>query len=182
MLQDWTCVSNNVITCACQNPDQMYLQLRGLCPDSNIDQFYVPRNKKKSGAVELLGLMTTTIGYNKQSVSWTLYDHYKVSWYHETFENSYIQHVLEHKCCVRRSARVLCSGDPRVEDRGGQRAVQRQGGGLHCHSQAHRLQGGRVHLLRRAVHQDPQNHFYALCCSIHFNSYTLITYWLCAME
>ena len=33
------------MVCACEHPGQMYLQLRGLCPQSNIDQFYVPRNQ-----------------------------------------------------------------------------------------------------------------------------------------
>ena len=79
----------------------MYLQLRGLCPVSNIDQFYVPRynvtldvycvdivhtltrNKKRSGAVELLGLMTSTIGYDTAKVSWTLTEHSKVQKMHK---------------------------------------------------------------------------------------------------
>ena len=53
---DWQCqVATTPITCACEHPGQMYLQLRGLCPSSNIDRFYVPRNKKRSGAVQLLG-------------------------------------------------------------------------------------------------------------------------------
>ena len=49
--------------CACEHPDQMYLQLRGLCPDSNLDRFYVPRNQE--GAVILIGLKTSLISYDK---------------------------------------------------------------------------------------------------------------------
>ena len=42
---DWSCVINAAqpINCACEHPNQMYLQLRGLCPSSNIDLYYVPR-------------------------------------------------------------------------------------------------------------------------------------------
>ena len=65
----------HVITCACEHPGQMYLQLRGLCPDSSIDRFYVPRNKKRSGAVLLLGLDTTTIEYDADNMVWKLREH-----------------------------------------------------------------------------------------------------------
>ena len=65
----------HVITCACEHPGQMYLQLRGLCPDSNIDRFYVPRNKRRSGAVILHGLDISSIEYDKESLSWILTEH-----------------------------------------------------------------------------------------------------------
>ena len=68
-----------MITCACTHPEQMYLQLRGLCPHSHLDTFYVPRNRKMSGAVELIGLMTSDIAYDDTTVSWTLKDHFMVS-------------------------------------------------------------------------------------------------------
>ena len=60
------------ISCGCERPGQMYLQLRGLCADSNIDRFYIPRNKNGSGAVILLGFYTTIIEYDIENVSWTL--------------------------------------------------------------------------------------------------------------
>ena len=63
------------ISCACEHPGQMYLQLRGLCPDSTIDRFYVPQNKKRSGAVLLLGLHTTTIEYDTENMIWKLVEH-----------------------------------------------------------------------------------------------------------
>ena len=73
---DWQCqVATTPITCACEHPGQMYLQLRGLCPSSNIDRFYVPRNKKRSGAVQLLGLDTTIIEYNKNKLSWAMMEY-----------------------------------------------------------------------------------------------------------
>ena len=74
---DWQCKipKAHYIPCACEHPNQMYLQLRGLCPDSNIDRFYVPKNKKRSGAVQILGLDTTIIEYDKENVLWKLIEH-----------------------------------------------------------------------------------------------------------
>ena len=50
----------------------MYLQLRGLCPDSHIDQFYIPRNKKRSGNVNLIGLKNTIIEYERLGLAWIM--------------------------------------------------------------------------------------------------------------
>ena len=58
--------------CACELKEQMYLQLRGLCPDSNIDEFYVPRNNEMGGLIHHIGLRTTMIDYNKTSHLWSL--------------------------------------------------------------------------------------------------------------
>ena len=71
---DWLCevTEADPLTCACEHPGQMYLQLRGLCPKSKIDKFYVPRNKKRSGAVLLIGLDTTIIEYEKEKLSWKM--------------------------------------------------------------------------------------------------------------
>ena len=68
---DWSCQIEKVvpIVCACEHPGQMYLQLRGLCPDTNLDRFYVPRNKQRSGALILIGLKTTLIAYDKADLS-----------------------------------------------------------------------------------------------------------------
>ena len=77
-LQGWRqyiCVVPEVFTCACQHPGQMYLQLRGLCPQSDIDRFYVPRNQR--GAVQIIGLMTTIIEFEKSTLSWKLTEHAK---------------------------------------------------------------------------------------------------------
>ena len=63
------------VSCACEHPEQMYLQLRGLCPDSDIDRFFVPRNKKRSGALLLLGLDTTIIEYDYKNLVWKLIEH-----------------------------------------------------------------------------------------------------------
>ena len=73
----WPCdlPDSSQIACTCEHPGQMYLQLRGLCPQSNIDRFYVPRNKERSGAVLLIGLHASIIDYDKEAISWTLTEH-----------------------------------------------------------------------------------------------------------
>ena len=63
---------NQLIYCACEHPEQMYVQLRGLCPDSYIDQVYIPRNKPRSGNVDLLGFKNTVIGYEESKLGWIL--------------------------------------------------------------------------------------------------------------
>ena len=61
--------------CACENSEQMYLQLRGLCPVTNIDQAYIPRNKPRSGKVNLLGFRNTIIEYHGEKMGWKLKVH-----------------------------------------------------------------------------------------------------------
>ena len=70
--RDFMCSRDIPVTCACEHPGQMYLQLRGLCPLSSLDKYYVPRNRKKSGSVELIGLKTTVIEYHREVNSWVL--------------------------------------------------------------------------------------------------------------
>ena len=41
---EFVCFEPIMLTCVCEHPQQMYLQLRGLCSGSHIDRFYVPRN------------------------------------------------------------------------------------------------------------------------------------------
>ena len=73
--RQYTCTIPAVLTCACQHPQQMYLKLRGLCPQSNIDRFYVPRNQR--GAVQFIGLMNSIMEFDKNTLSWKLTDHLK---------------------------------------------------------------------------------------------------------
>ena len=77
--KDWQCKvpPSQPVSCSCEHPKQMYLQLRGLCPDSTIDQFYVPKNKRRSGAVMFLGLHTTTMEYDTEKMVWKLVEHYQ---------------------------------------------------------------------------------------------------------
>ena len=76
--RDYVCVADKVkpVTCACEHPGQMYLQLRGLCPDTNLDRYFVPRNTKQGG-VHLIGLMTSIIEYDKHEVIWKMMEYSK---------------------------------------------------------------------------------------------------------
>ena len=75
--RDFVCNLEFTVTCVCEHPDQMYLHLRGLCPGSVLDRYYVPRNKKRSGAVQLIGFKSTIIEYKKDTFSWRLLEHSK---------------------------------------------------------------------------------------------------------
>ena len=50
----------------------MYLQLRGLCLDSNIDKFYIPRNKPKSNKLQIIGFKNTIIEHMGVDLGWKL--------------------------------------------------------------------------------------------------------------
>ena len=50
----------------------MYLQLRGLCPDSYIDQLYVPRNKPRGNKLQLIGFKNSIIEHAGVNVGWKL--------------------------------------------------------------------------------------------------------------
>ena len=70
--KEFGCFVPELFTCACQHPKQMYLHLRGLCPGSHFDRFYVPRNEEGSGSVQLLGIKTSVIKHN--GLSWQMED------------------------------------------------------------------------------------------------------------
>ena len=55
--REWVCSAGYALTCVCEHPKQMYLLLRGLCPGSNIDKFYIPRNGPHH--MQLITIMTT---------------------------------------------------------------------------------------------------------------------------
>merc|ERR1711892_516799 len=71
---DWSCEieKSQPIMCACHQSQEMYLLLRGLCADSNIDQFYVPRNKKRHGSFMLIGVKNTVIEFLTLESVWKL--------------------------------------------------------------------------------------------------------------
>ena len=58
--------------CVCEHQDHMYLELRGLCPESDIDQFYIPRNKPKHGGTIFLGLTNSRIEFIDEDLVWKL--------------------------------------------------------------------------------------------------------------
>ena len=72
--QDWACHVNKAhpLQCACQTQGQMFLTLRGLCHDSNIDQYFVPRNKNKDGQTVFYGISRTVIEYHQDDALWHL--------------------------------------------------------------------------------------------------------------
>ena len=53
----------------------MFLHMRGLCPDSKLDQYYIPRNRQRSGQVDLIGLMSSVIEYQASERVWRLTVH-----------------------------------------------------------------------------------------------------------
>ena len=59
--RDFMCSRDIPVTCACEHPGQMYLQLRGLCPESRLDRFYVPRNMRWSGLPVMVGLRSRAV-------------------------------------------------------------------------------------------------------------------------
>ena len=61
---EWVCHSDLVL-CACQCTTRPYLKLRGLCPQSNIDTFYLPRNNPEDGQLTFYGLKNTIIKYEE---------------------------------------------------------------------------------------------------------------------
>ena len=71
---DWTCLIplTHYILCACEHRDQMYLQLRGLCPYSNIDKLYIPRNKPRGTKLQLIGFRNSIIEHAGVDVGWKL--------------------------------------------------------------------------------------------------------------
>ena len=59
------------IHCVCQKREQIYLTLRGLCPDSNIDTYWVPRNTNTSKLI-YVGITSSEISFNYSANLWEL--------------------------------------------------------------------------------------------------------------
>ena len=58
--------------CVCQNQKQPLLKLRGLCPKSNIDTYYIPKNDEASGQINYFGLTRTKVFYNEDQLKWNM--------------------------------------------------------------------------------------------------------------
>ena len=71
---DWECKTRrtNNMMCACESQGQMFLTMRGLCPDSNIDKYFVPQNNEYGGQLLFRGLFKTIIEYHKTDLMWHL--------------------------------------------------------------------------------------------------------------
>ena len=59
------------IQCVCQRREQIYLTLRGLCPDTNIDTYWVPRNDETSKLL-YVGITSSQISFNYSANLWEL--------------------------------------------------------------------------------------------------------------
>ena len=72
--QDWNCKvnSNSPLQCPCESNDQMILTMRGLCPDSNIDKYFVPQNMEYDGQTLFRGLFKTIVKYDEIDHLWHL--------------------------------------------------------------------------------------------------------------
>ena len=72
--QDFECKvnKNSHMQCPCESDSQMFLTMRGLCPDSNIDKYFVPQNKEHHGQTLLRGLYKTIIEYHELDHLWLL--------------------------------------------------------------------------------------------------------------
>ena len=71
-MNDDPCVSETVQRhCVCQNKKQPELRLRGLCPKSNFDQYYILKNDEASGQMIYYGLKRTKVFYTEAMLKWT---------------------------------------------------------------------------------------------------------------
>ena len=71
---DWECKTarSYEMLCPCESSGQMFLTMRGLCPDSNIDKYFVPQNKDFVGQTMFHGLLKTIIEYHGTDRLWHL--------------------------------------------------------------------------------------------------------------
>ena len=69
---DWVCEVTKAapIQCACEKEYPVYLKMRGLCPDSNIDVFWTPQNRK--GYFILIGIHSSVTKYDDTAIQWQL--------------------------------------------------------------------------------------------------------------
>ena len=70
---NWVCSAGkaDAIHCMCQRREQIYLTMRGLCPDTNIDTYWVPRNDKTAKLI-YVGITSSQISFNYSANMWEL--------------------------------------------------------------------------------------------------------------
>ena len=70
---NWRCFAGPAepIHCICHRREQIYLTLRGLCPDTNIDTYWVPRNDETSKLL-YVGITSSRISFNYSANMWEL--------------------------------------------------------------------------------------------------------------
>ena len=64
-------MNSEPIHCVCLKEEQIYLTLRGLCKDSNIDTHWVPRNDPRSRHF-YLGIASSRMMFDSQTSHWKL--------------------------------------------------------------------------------------------------------------
>ena len=71
---NWRCFAgpSTPLHCVCQRREQIYLTLRGLCPDTNIDTYWVPRNDDKTSKLLYVGITSSQISFNYSANMWEL--------------------------------------------------------------------------------------------------------------
>ena len=69
----WRCKVKKTesIHCVCLREEQIYLTMRGLCPETNIDTYWVPRNDRQS-RLQYLGITSSRIRFDYQESEWRL--------------------------------------------------------------------------------------------------------------
>ena len=60
-----------IIHCVCEKSEEIYLTLRGLCPESNIDTYWVLRNDNTSKLI-YVGIFSSQISFNYSANLWEL--------------------------------------------------------------------------------------------------------------
>ena len=70
---DWDCevVKGVPIKCPCEKSSPVYMKMRGLCEDSNIDKYWVPGNKNHE--IFYIGFKSSRIVYDKEDEKWKFY-------------------------------------------------------------------------------------------------------------
>ena len=69
---DWICkITREVpLHCSCEKKGEVYLTMRGLCSNSNIDKYWTAQ--AKLGRFYLLGILSSQIDYDFQNKKWNL--------------------------------------------------------------------------------------------------------------
>ena len=62
---------NSGAQCPCEKESAIYLTLRGLCPGSNVDTIYYPKNIEEKFV--LIGITSTSVTFNPQSERWEMF-------------------------------------------------------------------------------------------------------------
>ena len=69
---DWICkITREVpLHCSCEKKGEVYLTMRGLCSNSNIDKYWTAQ--VKFGRFYLLGILSSQIDYDFQNKKWNM--------------------------------------------------------------------------------------------------------------